>query len=125
MTKKKKKSMYRKKKIPSSLRQMVWITYNGEIFRSKCQVDWCKNTVTPFTFEVGHNKPESKGGKTTLENLLPICGCCNRSMGNKYTITEYCEKFSQLRNSKVLQSHTSVTPSLLHRFIRPFQCFRF
>jgi hypothetical protein len=25
---------------------------------------------------------ESKGGKTEVDNLLPICGLCNKSMGS-------------------------------------------
>lgn len=120
---------YMKEKIPASLRQMVWITYNDEVFRSKCHVTWCKNTITPFTFEVGHNKPESKGGKTVLENLLPICAQCNRSMGNKYTITEYCEKFTELRRNslamsmKYPQEYKTRRTTLFDLFIKPFACF--
>ena len=39
--------------------------------------------ITPFTFEVGHNIPESKGG------TLSICSRCNKSMGDSYTIDEF------------------------------------
>ncbi len=109
----------KKQKIPSSLRQMVWIKYNNERFRSKCQVSWCKNIITPFTFEVGHNQPESKGGSTTLDNLMPICTSCNRSMGNNYSITEYSEKFAENKKQSVNKSHSG----LLRRFIDKFRCF--
>ncbi len=78
-----------KQKIPASLRHNVWIRWVGKNFDAKCTVKWCKNTITPFTFEAGHNIPESKGGATTLENLRPICSTCNKSMGNRYTIEEY------------------------------------
>jgi hypothetical protein len=45
--------------------------------------------MTPFTFEVGHNIPESKGGSLELGNLKPLCSNCNKSMGNNYTIDEF------------------------------------
>lgn len=49
--------------------------------------------MTPFNFEAGHVIPESKGGKTHIENLLPICSTCNKSMGNRFTIHEFSKKF--------------------------------
>jgi hypothetical protein len=78
-----------RRNIPSALRQQVWIKYNGEVFKSKCTVKWCKNIITPFNFEAGHNIPFSKGGKNTIDNLKPICGACNKSMSDKYTIDEF------------------------------------
>lgn len=76
-------------KIPKSLREQVWLRYNGHSFNHKCYVTWCTNNVTPFDFEVGHNIPESKGGSIEIHNLRPICSRCNKSMGNHFTITEY------------------------------------
>jgi|LauGreStaDraftv2_3_1035109.scaffolds.fasta_scaffold119100_1 5-methylcytosine-specific restriction endonuclease McrA len=113
-----------KKNIPASLRQTVWITYNSEKFHSKCHVSWCKNIITPFTFEVGHNKPESKGGTTTIDNLLPICGWCNRSMGNRYTITEYSESFTPRKSSPNSLSNIIPIKSRFRRFLGKFKCFR-
>ena len=79
-----------KTKIPKALREQVWIRWCGDkFFRRKCLVSWCKNTITPFSFEVGHNVPESKGGATDMSNLRPICSNCNRSMGDEYTIDEF------------------------------------
>ena len=49
--------------------------------------------MTPFNFEAGHIIPESKGGSTHIENLLPICSPCNKSMGNRFTIHEFSKKF--------------------------------
>lgn len=80
-------------KVPASLKQAAWIKYNGKRFDAKCYVKWCPNTITPFTFEAGHNIPWSKGGDTTLDNLRPICSMCNKSMGNKYSIEEYSTHF--------------------------------
>lgn len=84
-----------KRKIPKALREQVWLKICGKIFEHKCAVDWCKNIITPFRFEAGHVIPESKGGSTTLDNLLPICSSCNKSMGNTYTITEFSDKFRE------------------------------
>jgi hypothetical protein len=55
----------------------------------KCSVDWCKNPINAYNFQAGHNIPESKGGKTSVENLVPICDRCNSSMGDRYTIDEW------------------------------------
>ena len=85
---------YRKKKIPKALAEQVWITNFGHVFEHKCKVTWCRNKVTVFDYECGHNVPESKGGKTTIDNLLPICARCNRSMSDAYTIDEWNQRFA-------------------------------
>jgi hypothetical protein len=54
--------------------------------------------VTPFTFEVGHNVPRSKGGTDNLDNLRPICSSCNKSMGNQYTIDEFSDLSARSAN---------------------------
>ena len=93
-----------KAKIPAALREQVWIHTFGEQFKHKCSVTWCQNVITCFSFETGHNIPESKGGSTDLNNLRPICGKCNKSMGNQYTIDEFSKLSNPVDN--------------------PFNCFR-
>ena len=85
--------MYRKKAIPAALRREVWIRHVGPVFEAKCVVSWCTTMLTPFSFQCGHDIPESKGGPTTVENLYPICSNCNHSMGNRYSIAEFNEQF--------------------------------
>jgi 5-methylcytosine-specific restriction endonuclease McrA len=80
---------YVRKKIPQSLRESVWVTWCGEKFKHKCYVRWCETVLTPFSFEVGHNVPVSCGGCDSIDNLMPICSKCNKSMSNVYTIEEY------------------------------------
>ena len=91
--KKKRSKIYKKKKhkqtIPKAMREQLWIRNCGKVFEHKCYVDWCDNIITVFDYHVGHNIPESKGGKLCLENLKPICSRCNHSMGSQYTITEW------------------------------------
>ena len=75
--------------VPKAIREQTWIRYVGERFKSKCYIHWCKNTMTVFDFQVGHNIPESKGGTLDISNLRPICSRCNLSMSNKYTIEQW------------------------------------
>ena len=82
---------YKKDNIPKRIKELVWITYNGELFSKKCFVSWCNNITNVFNFHTGHDIPNSKGGTLNIENLKPICSNCNLSMGNKYTITEWCK----------------------------------
>lgn len=84
----------RKTQIPKALREQVWLKTMGKVFEGKCPVQWCTNTITAFDFQCGHNLPESKGGTTNLANLIPLCGRCNVSMGDRYTIDEWNRQFS-------------------------------
>ena len=86
-----KKSFYKKAHIPKALREQVWIQYVGCNFEVKCIIPWCQNKMTVFDFHVGHNIPESHGGKTDIENLRPICARCNLSMGNSYSISQWAQ----------------------------------
>ena len=76
-------------KIPKALREQVWLKINGKRYDAKCYIKWCNNQINVFDFQVGHNVPESRGGPTVIENLLPICSRCNQSMSNTYTIDEW------------------------------------
>lgn len=86
---KRKRTVYKKKKIPKALREQVWTQYFGKSFEHICYVSWCKNKVTVFNYHVGHNIPESKGGTLAIDNLKPICSRCNLSMSDDYTIREW------------------------------------
>lgn len=100
------KPKYKKQKIPAAIREATWIQNCGRVFEHKCLTPWCLNKITVFEFQAGHNIPESKGGPTTVDNLVPICARCNLSMGDRYTFTEW----AALRNP----------PSLIKRY---FCCF--
>ena len=80
-----------KETIPKRIRELVWTTNNSETFSTKCFVTWCENKINVFNFQVGHDIPESNGRTLDIDNLKPICSNCNLSMGNKYTITEWCK----------------------------------
>jgi 5-methylcytosine-specific restriction endonuclease McrA len=90
---------YQKANIPRALREQVWIQYYGTIFHNKCPTKWCKNVISVFDFQVGHNVPESKGGSTTIDNLIPLCSRCNQSMSNNYTFDEWSTTFGSRRRT--------------------------
>lgn len=87
------KKKYKKKQIPKALREQVWIAKMGRKFYGQCLISWCTNEMTCFSFDCGHNIPESKGGPTNVENLIPICRNCNLGMGNRLTIEEWQKKY--------------------------------
>ena len=100
-----------KKTIPGALREQVWLLYCGDRhFKHKCLVTWCENIMTPFSFEVGHNIPESKGGPTDINNLRPICSKCNRSMGDDYTIDEFSALSERRHIGKLWECFRHVPP---------------
>jgi len=84
---------YQKATIPKALREQVWIQRMGLRFEAKCPTTWCKNRINVFDFQSGHNVPESKGGPTSIDNLIPLCSRCNLSMSNNYTFQEWCVSF--------------------------------
>ena len=84
----------KKKRIPKALKEQIWIKRNKKRFEVKCLIKWCKNKITCFNWHCGHNIPESKGGKTNIRNLIPICAKCNLSMSNNYTINKFSKMFA-------------------------------
>jgi 5-methylcytosine-specific restriction endonuclease McrA len=91
----------KRKPIPKALREQIWLKDCGRVFDHKCNIKWCKNIITVYDYEVGHNIPYSKGGQDTLDNLFAICSRCNRSMSDNYTIKEFSDTFlPEKRNKK-------------------------
>ena len=78
----KEKDRYKKKSIPKSLKKMTWDKWIGpNIGKTKCLC--CKHQeIRQIEFHCGHIIAEVNGGKTTVENLKPICAQCNLSMGS-------------------------------------------
>jgi len=83
--------------IPLSIRKQVWRVYNGNVGSAACFV--CNNNITALDYECGHIQAKSKGGENTIDNLLPICGSCNKSMSDMH-LFEYVEKHFQNLQSK-------------------------
>uniref|UniRef100_A0A6C0EA71 HNH domain-containing protein n=1 Tax=viral metagenome TaxID=1070528 RepID=A0A6C0EA71_9ZZZZ len=100
-----------KAKIPAIKRMQVWDYYIGlDIGRTQCHC--CKiNPITQFEFHCGHIMSEAKGGDLSIQNLRPICGKCNRSMGtqNMADFMKKC-KFGNLTEKK--KDNIVVTPMI-------------
>lgn len=112
----------RKTTIPKALREQVWLKQMGRVFEAKCPTTWCQNIITVFNFESGHNIPESKGGATTIENLIPLCGNCNKSMSNGHTFEEWCSHYS-IKKTQIAQK-TKISSSNQSNWLkRFFSCF--
>ena len=95
---------YKKKKIPKSLRDKCWNNYVGET-NAQCQCICCGyNIIKMLQFECGHIVAERNGGSLDLNNLLPICGTCNRSMGTQnmeeYIANYHVEQLDNFKNRK-------------------------
>jgi 5-methylcytosine-specific restriction endonuclease McrA len=76
-------SKKKKEHIPHKVKTDVWDVYIGShIAEHKCIC--CKRTtIRQRDFQVGHVISEAKGGTLEINNLRPICGTCNRSMGTR------------------------------------------
>lgn len=104
------KAHQRKANIPVAFREQIWLRQFGKVYEAKCPISWCHNVINVYDFESGHNIPESKGGKTIPDNLLPICSRCNKSMGNRYTITEWSSLGNDTKQLNPLVQEKSKKP---------------
>ena len=94
----KNKKKVSKERIPSALKNLVWKTYaSSDQIKANC---FCciLNEISIDNFHCGHVKNEKNGGNTTLENLRPICGHCNSSMGQQHMF-EFIEQYGFWRNA--------------------------
>lgn len=90
------KNKTKKQHIPKKLKNMIWDKYVGkEKGVGLCYC--CSEEIDSKNFEAGHIIPEAKGGPTNVDNLRPICSCCNKSMGTQ-NMDEFKQKYMNQRN---------------------------
>ena len=99
----------KKKKIPKNLRNQVWNKYNDENnTMAKCYCCDAEKLHIAKSWHCGHVIAEHNGGNLTVENLRPICGSCNSSMGTQ-NLYDYMAKYYP--NSKIQKTQkTQKTP---------------
>jgi hypothetical protein len=75
------REIFKKSSLPHVVREQTWNHYigskHGEANCFCCE----KNIITPFRFECAHIIADVMGGSSHIDNLLPCCSQCNRSMG--------------------------------------------
>ena len=109
----KKPSKSKRVSIPKVLKNLVWDTNIGKSRGiGKCYC--CNRDIDSKNFEAGHIISVKNGGKTNLENLKPICSCCNKSMGTT-NLEEFKKKY--MCNSKKDDFVTSLDQHPLFDFM--------
>ncbi len=82
---------YRKRPINPHVKRETWNWWWGvQEERALC---WCclKRPISKSSFHAGHVVAQVKGGTTSPDNLRPICGKCNISMGVENMVL-YCRR---------------------------------
>ena len=82
----------KKKNIPKTLLTDIWNKYIGDDIRSSKCICCNLKKISVENFHAGHIIPEKDGGDTTIDNLIPICSCCNSSMGVEH-MDSFIKKF--------------------------------
>lgn len=71
-----------RRNIPKKVRGELWKQYFNTSTSGSCYC--CKSSLDAFgDWHAGHIIPRTQGGSDTQENLRPICGSCNLSMGTE------------------------------------------
>ena len=71
----------KKKTVPKVVRDLAWAKWIGDdVAKTKCMCCGI-NEIKMNSFHCGHIMAVVNGGKTTVDNLRPICAACNLSMG--------------------------------------------
>jgi 5-methylcytosine-specific restriction endonuclease McrA len=78
--------------IPKTVRNAVWINYFVDRRIGKC-LCCLREQISIGNFNCGHIVSHNQGGKTTLDNLIPICTLCNTSMGT-YNLNDFIKKYN-------------------------------
>jgi type III secretion system FlhB-like substrate exporter len=82
----------KRKPIPASVRHDVWDLY-FEKTTGFCYC--CQREITIRSWEAGHIQAAALKGPDTVENLVPICSSCNKSMSTtnmiEFALTYYPE----------------------------------
>lgn len=68
-----------RKPLPKKIRMDLWERHFPNQRKGKCFA--CQNEIDIIAFEAGHIVSAADGGSDTVDNLLPLCQSCNRSMG--------------------------------------------
>lgn len=91
--------MKKRKTLPKTIRSHVWQKVFQSNLNGACTC--CNRLITYDTFECGHVISVKNNGTDTIENLVPICGLCNKSMGS-HNMIDFCTSYSLPLNKNIL-----------------------
>lgn len=105
-----------RKSIPKSLKILVWDKNIGKE-KGIGECDVCNSEIDSKNFECGHVKSVKDGGETNIENLLPICSSCNKSMGTQ-NLHEFKEKYFKNQNVKKKKTNETHVEKFIQQKLR-------
>ena len=85
-------TIYKKESIPKTLRNCLWINYFDDKRSGKCRC-CLREEISIDNYHVGHVIAEINGGKTTLDNLIPLCMLCNTSI-QRQNVYDFIKKYN-------------------------------
>ena len=99
MEKQSKELTKKRKAIPKAVRTTLWnIHFSEDKAKGNCKV--CDGEIKISNFEAGHVIASASGGTDNLDNLLPLCSLCNKSMGTENLLDFKTKYFSKTTKSK-------------------------
>jgi hypothetical protein len=85
-------TIYKKEVICKTVRNVLWFIHFGDVRTAKCKCCLVED-ISISCYHVGHVIAEANGGKTSMENLLPMCMLCNTSIG-KQNVNDFIKKWN-------------------------------
>jgi 5-methylcytosine-specific restriction endonuclease McrA len=83
---------YKKETIPKCVRNALWINFFKDKRNGICQC-CMREPITIGNFHAGHITAEVNGGRTALDNLVPLCMLCNTSMQRR-NLNDFIVKYN-------------------------------
>jgi len=73
-------NIIKRKSIPKAVKSTLWnIHFTENNAKGECKV--CNKEIKMTDFDAGHIVAVANGGSDNLDNLMPVCSLCNKSMG--------------------------------------------
>lgn len=85
-------TIYKKEVICKTVRNVLWYIHFGDVRTAKCKCCLVED-ISISCYNVGHVIAEANSGKTSMENLLPMCMLCNTSIG-KQNVNDFIKKWN-------------------------------
>lgn len=102
------------KRIPSHVRDGVWLKYHGANITGSCYC--CGKIIEKYYagWHCSHVVARDKGGQNTIENLRPCCAGCNLSMGDCNLYKYIIDKNLGGPGVKNIEKYRKVNPKFYH-----------